>query len=456
MLGQILTIARNAFIESVRQPIYFVLIALCGILQILLTAGTGFSMGHSSSAEVSADNKLLLDVSLASVFVCALLLAAFVATAVISREIENRTVLTVVSKPVARPAVVIGKYLGVAAAMVIAVATMLLFVQMAIRHGVMSTAADEIDGPVVIFSLAAALIALFVGIWVNFFYGWVFTQTASLLMLPLMAVAWLLVMLIDKEWQLQPLLTDFKPQTTLASLSIVMAVLVFTALAVAASARLGQVMTITVCAGVFLFGLLSNYFLGQRVYLNEPIGRIAQVEPVRPSFEGLAEPGDQYEIVLDFPSNKVTPAPGMPFYYGPSPNGAAMVVNFTTPHDLASRPRLDWYDRAVPQGLAIAETRGPQDKVLIVERVGRGSPMEMIRPPEPEDYVFLEHTQRNLAFAVAWGLVTNVQFFYLVDAVTQNQPIPASHIGLIGLYSAAQIGVFLSLAVILFQKREVG
>lgn len=455
MLGQILTIARNAFIESVRQPIYFVLIVLCGILQILLTAGTGFSMGHSSSAEVSADNKLLLDVSLASVFVCSMLLAAFIATAVISREIENRTVLTVVSKPVSRPTVVIGKYLGVAAAMLIAVATMLLFVQMAVRHGVMSTAADEADGPVIIFSLAAGFIALAVGIWVNFFYGWVFTQTASLLMLPLMGVAWLLVMFLDKEWSLQPFLTDFKPQTTLASMSIVLAVLVFTSLAVAASARLGQVMTITVCAGVFLFGLLSNYFIGQRVYLNDPIGRIAQVEPVRPSFAGLAEPGHQYQIVLEYPS-RVTLQTGMPFYYGPSPNGAAMVVDFTTPDNLGARPRLDWHDRSVPQSLAIAELSGPQNKVLTVERVGRGGSMSMLRTPEPQDYVFLEPTRRNIGFAVAWGLVTNVQFFYLVDAVTQNQPIPFSHMGLLGLYSAAQIGVFLSLAVILFQKREVG
>ena len=84
-------------------------------------------MGYSDSSEVSSDNKLLLDIGLATVFVCGMLLAAFVATAVISREIERKTVLTVVSKPVPRPVVVVGKYLGVAGAMLVAVLTMLLF-----------------------------------------------------------------------------------------------------------------------------------------------------------------------------------------------------------------------------------------------------------------------------------------------------------------------------------------
>ena len=39
----------------------------------------------------------------------------FVATAVLSREIENKTVLTVVSKPIGRTTVIFGKYIGVAA-----------------------------------------------------------------------------------------------------------------------------------------------------------------------------------------------------------------------------------------------------------------------------------------------------------------------------------------------------
>ena len=38
MTGQLLTIARNTFVESVRQPIYFILVALSG-LDFRLDAG---------------------------------------------------------------------------------------------------------------------------------------------------------------------------------------------------------------------------------------------------------------------------------------------------------------------------------------------------------------------------------------------------------------------------------
>jgi hypothetical protein len=64
--------------------------------------------------------------------------------------------------------------------------------------------------------------------------------------------------------------------------------------------------------------------------------------------------------------------------------------------------------------------------------------------------------KRNLAAAGIWGLVPNLQFFWLLDAVSQNQPVPWSHIVLVLTYAAVQIGAFLSLAVMLFQKRDVG
>ena len=61
--------------------------------------------------------------------------AAFIATAALSREIERKTVLTVVSKPVPRPAVVIGKYLGASGALLTATVPMVIFLHIALRHG---------------------------------------------------------------------------------------------------------------------------------------------------------------------------------------------------------------------------------------------------------------------------------------------------------------------------------
>ena len=100
----IFTIARNGFLESIRQPIYIVVL-LGGILAMVLNVNlAAFSLGQ--------DDKLLVDLGLSTLFITGLLLAAFTATSVLSKEIENKTVLTVVSKPVARPTLIVGKYLG--------------------------------------------------------------------------------------------------------------------------------------------------------------------------------------------------------------------------------------------------------------------------------------------------------------------------------------------------------
>lgn len=330
MVLQTSTIARNTFVESIRQPIYLIIILLCGIMLLFTTWGTGFSMGYSSSAEVSGDNKLLLDVGLATVFVCGMLLSAFVSTAAVSREIENKTVLTVVSKPISRTSIILGKYLGVATAMVIAVLPMLIFLLMGIRHGVMSTATDDPDQPVIVFTTAAVLLSLGLAAWCNFFYGWPFTQSAVLLMVPLLVVAYLLVLVFGKEWKLQvgmlehPIMDgnidtgfketrftlptqDFKPQILLASSVLAMSMLVLSAVAVTASTRLGQVMTIMLCCGVFVGGLLSNYLLGRHAYSNRRISVIDVARPVSDEQASFRGRGDTYEITLKWPPRRPDP-----------------------------------------------------------------------------------------------------------------------------------------------------
>ncbi len=453
MLSQLLTIARNTFVESVRQPIYFVIITLAGLCLLLTTWSAGFTMGMTETGEVSGDNKLLLDVGLATIFVCGVLLAAFLATAVISREIENKTVLTVVSKPVSRVTVVLGKYAGVAGAILIAGITMSVFLLLCVRHEVMSTAADDIDAPVVLFTLLAVGIALAVAIWCNFFYGWVFPQTATMLLFPLSVLAYAAVLLVSKRWGIQAPWADFKPQITIAAGSIVMALLVLTALATAASARLGQVMTLVVCCGAFLLGMLSNHFLGRRAMDNSFVGVIGEAQPQLASHAGLDQNGDRYNITLEFDPRRQLTA-GLPFYYGPNPNGFRMAVPAFVPYKGSLTEFAQLGDQKLPPALVIVDSKGP-GKSLQVQRVGADRPL-VSRPPRKGDYVFLAPSNYQPLFLTAWAVIPNVQFFWLVDAVSQDQPIPPAHLLLVLLYGIAQIGVFLSLAVVLFQRREVG
>ncbi len=452
MLSQIFTISRVTFIEALRQPIYFILIMIAGGAILLTTWSTGYSMGMTEAGEVSGDNKLLLDVSLATVFLCGTLLGAFTATSAVSREIENKTVLTVVSKPVPRAVLILGKYLGVAAAIIVAVIQMILFVWLAIRHGVLTNAAQELDMPVIVFSVGALAISLLVAVWGNFFYGWHFTQTAALLLLPLMVVAFLLVMLIGPKWEVQTFFKDFKPQSAIACVSVLAALLVMAAVAIAASTRLGQVMTIVVCFGMMLMGLMSGYLVGQYAYDNEPLARIKAAAPERERFASFANSGDEYTLTLRAgPKRKI--AAGQALYYGPMPNGSALshpgFVAPTGPIDSEAALRI-----GSPAAIVVTSWQ-PTDLKLTIRNIG-GEGVRVDRPPQRDDYLFDRPTRVNIAALGAWGIIPNLQFFWLLDAVTQNQTIPTNHLTLLLAYAATQVVLFLALAILLFQKRDVG
>jgi len=54
------------------------------------------------------------------------------------------------------------------------------------------------------------------------------------------------------------------------------------------------------------------------------------------------------------------------------------------------------------------------------------------------------------------AVVPNLQLFWPADALTQGHAIPLWHLGWLAAYAAALITVALSLAVLLFQSRDVG
>ena len=112
MFQQLLAITRNTFFESIRQPIMLVVLVAASVLIVLSNPLSAFTMDENQRMQV--------DIGLATVFLAGAVLAAFIATNVLGREIENKTALTVISKPVTRPIFLIGKYLGVSCAMCVA------------------------------------------------------------------------------------------------------------------------------------------------------------------------------------------------------------------------------------------------------------------------------------------------------------------------------------------------
>lgn len=271
MLTATLAIARNTLTESIRQPIYLVLLLLVSVV---------FVLGLTTSAYTFSDDSLqMIVMGLGMVLVGGTTLAALVATGVLSREIGNRTVLTVISKPVGRPLFVIGKYLGVSGAIGLAMWVWAMVFLLTVRHKVLSAAGDQIDMPVIVFGLSAFAVAAIVAVWGNYFYRWVFASTFTRTLAVTITLAYLLVLLIDKQWQFQAIYTEFDPelapvtnygevkkslgQVVLALVLVIEAVGVLTAVAIAASTRLGQVMTLIIALGFVALGVASDGLFGR-------------------------------------------------------------------------------------------------------------------------------------------------------------------------------------------------
>jgi len=505
MITPVITIARNAFKESIRQPVFFIMLLLAAFIQLLNTWIVGFTMGlNNVPGEVTGDDRLLLDVSMGGVFLLGIMLAAFIATAAISREIENKTVLTVVSKPIGRPSVILGKFFGISAAMFVAVGIMIAFLLLGIRHGVLTTAADDPNYPLITLTMLAIFGSIAVGALGNYMYGWSFGQSASLIMLPAIWIVYFMTLFIDEDWTMMSPVENVKPQIMLACICLTMALFVMTALATAISTRLGQVLTISICTGVFLIGLLSNHWFGRGIYENQRIGQVgltqsplnldlydfyrdevwdlgakrnsmdleefteSNIDPrgyvslrellAMDSTEldddnafneiMLRNPGSMMRITLAGPPSEDLKI-GDSFYYGSSPSGVGLVTPNFEPYTSDKTPEKDV--RPEP-ALVITEL---DDNRVVIQQIGK-EVLPLSRPPLAGDSIFLTPTAIHSGPLVIWSIVPNMQSFWLLDAVTQNQPIPGSHVMLVFFYSLCQIVVFLSLAVLLFEGRDVG
>lgn len=101
-----LTIALNTYREAVRDRILYVLLFFAGAT-ILASKALGYiSLGQ--------DVKIIADISLAAISVFGALIAIFVGTNLVHKEIDKRTIYTILSQPVWRYEFVLGKYLGLA------------------------------------------------------------------------------------------------------------------------------------------------------------------------------------------------------------------------------------------------------------------------------------------------------------------------------------------------------
>jgi ABC-type transport system involved in multi-copper enzyme maturation permease subunit len=256
MFQRFYTVALNAFVETIRQPLYGVILLATAILLVLNVSLAAFTLDD--------DNKLLLDLGLSTLLLSGLFLSAFSAAGVLSREIDNKTVLTVISKPVSRPIFLLGKFAGLLTALLVAYYLITLVFVLTIRHGVMESSGDPWDAPVLTFGFGSLCAALFIGAVSNYFRGRDFITTTLLVLTPLLTVSVLIVGIFDEHWERIPFGSNYVGgQIIIATYLVMLIVMVTATVALAASTRFGQLMTLVICAGVLGVGIISDHAFGQ-------------------------------------------------------------------------------------------------------------------------------------------------------------------------------------------------
>lgn len=109
-------IARSVFRESVRDRVLYAL----GAFAVLLI-GASYLIGELTAGQ---DIKIIKDLGLAAISIFGLVIAVFIGVGLVWKEVEQRSVYSLLSKPVRRHELILGKYLGLAITLAVNVTTM--------------------------------------------------------------------------------------------------------------------------------------------------------------------------------------------------------------------------------------------------------------------------------------------------------------------------------------------
>ena len=111
MKTRIVHIASNTFREAIRDRVLYNLIAF-----VLLLSGAAVLVGQIS---IEIEKLVVINLGLTAISLFGVVIAIFIGIALVSKEIEKRTLYTVLSRPVRRWEFIIGKFFGLASTLVV-------------------------------------------------------------------------------------------------------------------------------------------------------------------------------------------------------------------------------------------------------------------------------------------------------------------------------------------------
>jgi len=133
MISRLTAITLNTFREVVRDRVLYNL-----ILFVLLLVASAPLFGQIS---IGMERLILVNVGLSSISLFGVIIAIFIGIGLVSKEIEKKTLYTILSRPVRRWEFILGKYLGLVMTLVVNTALMTVgfYIALLITNGLHKT-----------------------------------------------------------------------------------------------------------------------------------------------------------------------------------------------------------------------------------------------------------------------------------------------------------------------------
>lgn len=252
-MRQFVTIARNAFMELIRQPVFLLLMTASAAFTVFLASTSYFAFGD--------EPKLVKNSTLAVMLLAGLFGAVVSASASLAREIRAGTALAVLAKPVGRAQFIFAKFVGVALAL-----TLLTYVNMVATLVASRMAFDAYSGTdlaaVGIFS-AGVVLAYLLGGFANYFLRRPFVSNAAMALVVMVTIAAFIIIQFTKQMESMNQVGAVDWRLIPAAILILFALWILASLAIACSTRLDMIPTLAICSALFLLGLMSDYLFGR-------------------------------------------------------------------------------------------------------------------------------------------------------------------------------------------------
>ena len=262
-MREIYNIAKNSFMELLRQPVFLILTSVSAVFIIFLAISPYFGLGD--------DVNLVKISALAVLLLAGLFTSVFSASTSLAAELRGGTALAVLSKPINRIAFLLGKLFGVCSAISIMVYINIIAILFASRMGFDSYGRTDFVGMAIFFG--AMILSFVISGFLNYFLEKNFVPYTMGILIITMTIGLIIISFLEEErklmeysrsdWSLIP-----------AAICLTFMLWLIASLAIACSTRLNTIATLTFCLIILLIGLMSDYFFGRMADSGSWIGTI--------------------------------------------------------------------------------------------------------------------------------------------------------------------------------------